>query len=82
MKRYVLEDEPRYWFSAPRWGQRRAITWQGWAFDVGAVLACFAVGPYVRALTHPFKSLGLFFALLAMFVTVRRWKGEPSGPGY
>jgi hypothetical protein len=72
------DDEPRYWYSAPyAWGYRRALTWEGWLFDIGVCVACFAIGPYVRSYDHPFKSLGLFFGLLAFLVIVRHWKGEP-----
>jgi hypothetical protein len=72
------EDEPRYWYAAPyAWGYRPAITWEGWAFDMAILLACIAMGPYVRQDAHPFRSLGLFFGLLALGLAIRRWKGEP-----
>jgi len=77
--RNMDDDEPRYWYGAPySWGFRPAITREGWAFDLAICLALFAIGPYVRQDAHPFKSLGLFFGLLALDLAVRRWKGEPS----
>jgi len=75
-----VDDDPRYWFSEKSWwGARRAVTWEGWAFDIGACLALFATAPYVRQPTHPFQSLGTIFGLLALIVVVRHWKGEPGG---
>ena len=75
-----MDDEPRYWYRVPTsWGYRHAITWEGWVFDIVGVLALFGIGPYVRQPTHPFKSLGLVFGILAFTVAVHRWKGEPGG---
>ena len=75
-----MDDEPRHWYAAPYpWGYRPAISWEGWVFDIVVVLACFGIGPYVRQDAHPFKSLGLFFGLMALMLAVRRWKGEPAG---
>jgi hypothetical protein len=76
-----VDDEPRYWYAArPHrwWGYRRPLTWEGWAFDLGALLACFAIAPYVQATTHPYKSLGLFFGLIVLVLAVQHWKGEPN----
>jgi len=75
-----VPDEPRYWYAARahRWGYRRAQSWQGWLFDIGVFVTCIAISPYVREPAHPFKSLGLFFGLLVLFLAVRYWKGEPN----
>ena len=56
-----MDDEPRYWYAAP----------YSWGYRPAII------GPYVRQDAHPFKSLGLFFGLLALMLAVHRWKGEP-----
>ena len=73
-----MQDDLKYWYGEKSWwGSRRAITWEGWAFDIGVCVAALAIVPYVNAPTHPFKSLGLFFALLLVMAAVRHFKGEP-----
>jgi hypothetical protein len=51
---------------------------RGWAFDIAIFRALAGMGLYVRQDAHPFRSLGLFFGLLALVLAVHRWKGEPA----
>lgn len=78
-----MPDEPRYWYGARPygWGYRRALTWEGWLFDIGIFVTCIGISPYVRQPAHLLKSLGLFFGLLVLAVAVRHCKGEPNSRG-
>lgn len=73
-------DTPRYWYSANlyRWWARWPVTWEGWLADAVAFLTFIAISPYVKGRRHPFQSLTLAFGLLALFLAIRRWKGEPN----
>jgi hypothetical protein len=75
-----MDDTPRYWFSAKRFGLgwRTPLTWEGWAVDLTWLASCIAIARYLRSPDHPLRSLGLFFSLIAFFVCVRHWKGEPG----
>jgi len=75
-----MDDTPRYWFSAKRFGLgwRTAVTWEGWVVDLTWLVTFLAISPYVRSHEHPFRSLGLVFGLLAFFILIRHWKGEPG----
>jgi hypothetical protein len=54
---------PTYWFKPKRYGYGATpVTWQGWAFTFGTVLAMVAVSLYLRLTV---KSL---WALLALFL--------------
>jgi hypothetical protein len=75
-----MDDEPRYWYGARRylWGRRQPLTWEGWLVDIGFLATILGISPYARALTHPFKSLGLVFGLIALYAVIAHWKGEPN----
>ena len=76
-----MDNTPRYWFSAKRFpfGQRIAVTWEGWLLDAISLAAFIGLGitPFMRERRHPFLSLGLVFGLLAIFMSIRSWKGQP-----
>lgn len=76
-----MENTPRYWYAAPRyrwWRTRLPLTWEGWLVDIIWMLTFFAIAPYVQQREHPLQSLGLVFGLLAVFLAIRSWKGEPE----
>ena len=75
-----MDDDSRYWYAARRyrWGYRLPLTWQGWLVDIALIGSFLAISPYVRQHAHPFQSLGLVFGLLALYVTIGHWKGEPN----
>jgi hypothetical protein len=75
-----MADEPRYWYAARRyrWGYRRPLTWEGWLVDIGMFATVVGISRYVREREHPFQSLGLVFGLLALYVAIGHWKGEPN----
>jgi hypothetical protein len=75
-----MDDRPRYWFAAKRyrWGWRVPLTWEGCLVDAIWFIAFIGISPYVQERQHPFKSLGLVFGLLAFFLAINRWKGEPQ----
>lgn len=76
----IMDDPPRYWYSAPYcrfW--RRPITWEGWACDLGlgAIMVCLS--PWLRAdCQHPLPVLALVGGLIAIYIVVKWWKGEPQ----
>jgi hypothetical protein len=74
-----MDDTPRYWFSAKRFGLgwRTPLTWEGWVVDVVWFVTFVAISPYASANQHPVQSLGLVFGLLAVFISIGHWKGEP-----
>jgi len=74
-----MDDRPLYWYGAPLypWGRRMAQTWEGWLVDAIWFISFVSISPYVQERQHPFKSLGLVFGLLAFFLAINRWKGEP-----
>jgi hypothetical protein len=75
-----MNAESRYWYAARRyrWGYRHPLTWEGWLVDIVLFASLIALSPYVRQRAHPFQSLGLLFGLLALYVTISHWKGEPN----
>jgi hypothetical protein len=74
-----MDNRLRYWYG-PRYlfGQRVAQTWQGWLADgVGTVLL-LSLSPLLRRDSqHPLLGLGLMFGMLAVWIAIRSWKGEP-----
>ena len=75
-----MADEPRYWYAARRhrWGHRRPLTWEGWLVDVSLFAAMLGISPYASERAHPFQSIGLVFGLIALYVAIAHWKGEPN----
>ena len=75
-----MADEPRYWYAARpyRWGYRRPLTWEGWLVDIALFGSLLGISPYVNEREHPLQSLGLVFGLLALYVAIAHWKGEPN----
>ena len=74
-----MADESRYWYGPkPWWGPRRTLTWQGWCVDLTLLAIFLGISPYVKERAHPFQSLGLVFGLLALYLAIVRWKGEPN----
>ena len=73
-------DEPRYWFAARRyrWGYRRPLTWEGWLVDIALLVIFLGISPYVSERDHPLQSLGLVFGLIALYLAIAHWKGEPN----
>ncbi len=78
-----VTDEPRYWYSAPRYwcGYRHALTWEGWAVDVGLFAIIVAAAPWMHGQRHPFGQLTFFFGVLVAIAAIRHWKGEPDDCG-
>jgi hypothetical protein len=74
-----MDDGTRYWFAAKRyrWGWRMPLTWEGWLVDAIWFVTFIGISPYVQERQHPFKSLGLVFGLIALFLTISHLKGEP-----
>jgi len=54
------------------------LTWEGWLVDGIWFITFVGISPYVQERQHPFKSLALIFGLVAFFLTINRWKGEPQ----
>jgi hypothetical protein len=74
-----MADEPRYWYGPrPWWGPRRTLTWGGWFVDIALFASLLGISPYVKEREHPFQSLGLVFGLLALYLAIAHWKGEPN----
>jgi hypothetical protein len=75
-----MADEPRYWYAARRyrWCYRRPLTWEGWLVDIVLFASVVGISPYVSEREHPLQSLGLVFGLLAFYVAISHWKGEPN----
>ena len=75
-----MESAQRYWYAARRnrWSYRRPLTWEGWVVDGVWAITFVGMSPYVQQGEHPLQSLGLVFGLIAIFMAVRSWKGEPQ----
>jgi hypothetical protein len=54
------------------------VTWEGWVVDAVWFVTNLAVSPLLRVDSqHPVLGLGLLFGMMAVFMTIRSWKGEP-----
>lgn len=70
----------RYWYGAKSYlfGCRLAVTWEGWAVDAVWFVTNLAISSLLRVDSHhPVLGLGLLFGMMALFMTIRSWKGEP-----
>jgi hypothetical protein len=77
----VQAHEPRYWYAARRyrwWGGRLPLTWEGWLVDAVWLVTWISLSPVVGEREHPLLFLGLVFGMLALFLAIREWKGEPE----
>lgn len=74
-------DTTRYWYTAKLFGLgwRRALTWEGWAIDLGILVWFVAAAAWFRTTQHAFLALTLFFGPLAARAAIAHWKGEPDG---
>ena len=54
------------------------LTWEGWLVDAIWFVTFVGISPYAQERQHAFKSLGLVFGLLALFLAINHWKGEPQ----
>jgi len=79
----VDDTPPRYWFSAKRYGLgwRTPLTWEGWVVDLLWIAAMLAAAPWMRTRQHPGRQLAFLFGVIALFVAIRHWKGEPQPRG-
>ncbi|HUO24628.1 MAG TPA: hypothetical protein VMU61_03115 [Candidatus Aquilonibacter sp.] len=76
-----MHDAPRYWYTEKRYifGQRFPQTWEGWLIDGLWCVSLIAISPLLRRSSqHPMWGLGLFFGLIAAFLSIRHWKGAPT----
>ena len=73
-----MDDSPRYWFPAKRygWGWGIPATWQGWVVLIGFIVAATAVAIVIAP-----RSLVWFYvamaALAGVFIAICYAKGEP-----
>ena len=77
----VAMDTPRYWYTAKQWpfGHRLAQTWEGWLVDFVWVATSLGISTLLRKDSqHPVLGLGIMFGLMAVFIALRSWKGEPK----
>ena len=75
-----MESTPYYWYTAKRFGVgwRTALTWQGWAIDLGILALFIVAGSWFRSLDHPSLQLTVLFGVLLVRAAVAHWKGEPG----
>jgi hypothetical protein len=76
-----MDNTPRYWYTAKRFpfGHRLAQTWEGWLVDAVWFATSLGISPLLRADSqYPLQGLGLWFGLIAVFMAIRSWKGEPQ----
>jgi hypothetical protein len=76
-----MDNTPRYWYGAKRFffGCRLPLTWEGWLVDAVWMATFIAISPLLRADSqHPLQGFGLFLGLIAVFMAIRSWKGEPQ----
>ena len=75
-----MNNTPRYWYTEKRYlfGQRFPLTWEGWLVDALWCASVLGLSPFLRKEgQHLLWALGLFFGLIAVFMTIRHWKGAP-----
>jgi hypothetical protein len=72
-----------YWFRPKRYGYGATpVTWQGWAFTVGTVLAMVAASLYLRLTAKSFGALVAILVFDAMAIAIlvivsyRKTEGE------
>jgi hypothetical protein len=46
--------------------------------DITLFASLVGMSPYVNEREHQFRSLGLVFGSLALYVAIAHWKGEPN----
>ena len=75
-----MNDSSHYWYSAKRLGLgwRTALTWEGWAIDLGICAFFVCASPWFRTTRHGFLALALFLGPILMRALVAHFKGEPS----
>jgi hypothetical protein len=76
-----MNNTPRYWYTAKHWpfGHRLAQTWEGWLVDAIWFVMSLGISPLLRKDSqHPLQGLGLLLGLIAVFMAIRSWKGEPQ----
>ena len=76
-----MDNTPRYWYGAKRFpfGCRLPLTWEGWLVDFVWVASSLGISTLLRKDSqHPVLGLGIMFGLMAVFIALRSWKGEPK----
>jgi hypothetical protein len=76
-----MDNTPRYWYGARRYrfSCRLPVTWEGWLVDAVWIATSLGISPLLRPDSqHPLQGLGLLFGLMAVFMAIRSWKGEPQ----
>jgi hypothetical protein len=76
-----MDNRPRYWYGAKRYpfGGGLAVTWEGWLVDAIWIAMSLGISPLLRTDSqHPLQSLGLLFGMMAVFIAIHSWKGEPQ----
>jgi hypothetical protein len=75
-----MDNARRYWYGAKRYpfGCRFPLTWEGWLVDAIWISSFIGISPLLRPDSqHSLQGLGLYFGLIAVFMAIRSWKGEP-----
>jgi hypothetical protein len=75
-----MDNARRYWYGAKRYpfGCRFPLTWEGWLVDAIWIASFIGISPLLRPDSrHYMQGLGLYFGLIAVFMAIRSWKGEP-----
>jgi len=75
-----MDNARRYWYGAKRYpfGCRFPLTWEGWLVDAIWIASFIGISPLLRPDSqHSVQGLGLSFVLIAVFMAIRSWKGEP-----
>ncbi len=73
-----MNEAPRYWFPAKRygWGWGPPVTWQGWLVTIAWVATVF-VGSLMLAPRRPLAFAAFTGAMVLVMVAVCLAKGEP-----
>ncbi len=75
----LLNDQPRYWFPAKRYGWcwGPPSTWQGWVVLAVYLPLLIAFTLLVLSDRYPFWCWAALGTLIATFIAICWWKGEP-----
>lgn len=76
----MIEQAPRYWFRAKRygWGWGLPLTWQGWAVLVGYGGLIVLTSELISPATNPVAFGACILLLSAVLIGICYAKGEPA----
>lgn len=74
-----MDQEPRYWFAAKRygWGWGLPLTWQGWVVYTVWFAAFLGATPFLGLRVHRLEHVAVVVGMIAILIGICYWKGEP-----